>query len=176
MAHVGTILGMWAEVEFCLGRLLADFLGADARLGIAIFLALRAESAQREVLRVAAELKLPAEQARKLALFMGKLRDGSDERDKVAHGLWGFSQEYPDALLHQDPKASIHHQRLPPPGASLDQEDAARWEKDIPQVLIYRKADFEAIERRLAQRLNELFELTTEFRALRIARPPKAPA
>ena len=84
MAHIGCIVTMWAEIESRLGDMFADFLGADVRYGVAVFLALRAEAAQRQVLLTSAELKLAPEKAAKLAKFMKDLKDGAEARNRVA--------------------------------------------------------------------------------------------
>jgi hypothetical protein len=48
---IGTITATWAQIEHELGLILATILGTDAALGIAIYLNLRVEWAQRKVLR-----------------------------------------------------------------------------------------------------------------------------
>ena len=62
-AEIAVVNGIWAEIELFLGMVLAVILGAEARLGITIYLALQSEGPQKEVIKAAASLKLSPDDA-----------------------------------------------------------------------------------------------------------------
>jgi len=175
MAYLGSITVMWAEIEAMLGVVFADMLGTEARFGVAVFLALRSEAAQKDVLRAAAELKLPGESAAKLGLFLKRLRNSADARNRVAHGKWGYCLEHPDALVYMDPKDHLRHRSQQPAGTALHGRAVAEWMKKEPDLVLYRKCDFEAIEAQLGQLQTDLAQLWVE-QGFALAGPPADPA
>ena len=98
-AAIGAITAMWADIEHELGLIMASILGTDATLGIAIYLNLQSEWAQRKVLRTAAESRLSAEDAAMIVRFSESLRDRGKERNNIVHGLWGVSNKHPQDLV-----------------------------------------------------------------------------
>jgi hypothetical protein len=171
MAYLGSITVMWAEIEAMLGVVFADMLGTEARFGVAVFLALRAEAAQKDVLRAVAELKLPGESATKFALFLKRLRDSAEARNRIAHGKWGYSLSHPDALVYMDPKDDLRHRSMRPVGQG---RVVAEWMKKQPKLLLYCKDDFDLIEAQLSQLQTDLVHLWIEQDSV-ITAPPADP-
>lgn len=65
-AEIAIVASVWSEIQHKLGAVFAAILGTDAELGIAIFLELRSEGPQYQIIRKIAGEKLPAELAKDL--------------------------------------------------------------------------------------------------------------
>jgi hypothetical protein len=106
-ADIAIINAIWAEIELFLGLLLAVILGEDARLGTTIYLALHTEGPQREVIKASASMKLAPDDAKKVELILDRVRNGAMQRNRVCHGLWGYSEAHPNILFLTDKKDVI---------------------------------------------------------------------
>jgi hypothetical protein len=155
-AEIAVVIGTWAEVEHMLGVLLADMLGKDTELGLAIFFALRSEGPQQEVIRAAAAKKLPLEIASMIDSFMRSLRDRAGARNDLAHGIWGTHEKHPDELLWMDRSASMEIFAWSRRPSLVDAKDLPIWR--------YSRDDLVEIADRSRDVLNEALELLRRAR------------
>jgi hypothetical protein len=144
---VGRIITAWPYLESQLGFSLANLLGTQAHIGVAIYTSRTSTTAQTEILKSAAEAALTGDD---LILFRALLTVASSawkERRPFAHGLWTFSPQVPNALLYVDP--DTHHNLR---GEEVriwhgpDAEESPRvLDLDPKHVLVYTVADFDRI-------------------------------
>jgi hypothetical protein len=158
-------VAIWAEIEHGLGILLTDMLGTDAKLGLAIFFAMRTEGPQREVIKATAEQRLPPEMAAKVVKFVTDLRDRTKGRNAVAHGIWGLSDKHPDELVWMDLETTV---RVLGQFDFLDTPDA-------PPTMIYTLCNLQEISSHAASVLEALGQLIAEVVHLLHGGPPPPP-
>src|SRR5262245_30818200 len=102
---VANIIALSARVDHELSLLLVHILGAKARAAHAMFDAIRSNQLKMQVLVAAANTELKTEPEKHLA-FRAVLKAADiaqEDRNKVAHWLWGSAPELPDALLLANP-------------------------------------------------------------------------
>jgi hypothetical protein len=156
--EIGVITAAWATVEASLGELVAEILNTDAKLGLAIFLGLRAEGLQREVIKAAAQEKLPSDLADKVIQAVSDLRDKASGRNHIVHGVWGTCADYPDDLIWIDRKDSIREfSRV----ASVGTGEL--------KMLIYKQEDLEDISNRIRSADSYLRQVCYEVRRHHLA-------
>jgi hypothetical protein len=96
----------WNEIDSHIAVFLAGLLGGEAQTVIKVYLALQTDGGRRSTIDTVTKLKLPAtdlEQFQQIQLEIGRRYS---ERNKVVHGAWGTSPQYPDDLLWYDPRES----------------------------------------------------------------------
>jgi hypothetical protein len=96
-------IACWAHVDVGLGGLLANLLKLDAGIGIAMFFGLSGGETRRSALEAAARKALNSDDFALFARVSRAINSARDRRNNFAHGLWGVSDELPDALLWINP-------------------------------------------------------------------------
>jgi hypothetical protein len=99
---IAKCIAMWSEVELQLGLMMAAFLGEVAVPTVAIYIDMLAFRTRMEALTAAAPNVLNREQHEIFEALVAFARTATRRRDKLAHGLWTYSDEIPDALLLVD--------------------------------------------------------------------------
>ncbi|MFC3642503.1 hypothetical protein [Aquibium oceanicum] len=123
-------IATWSNVEnFLLGLYLELLGGASDRAAIA-YLAIETQSAKTQAIRAVAQSVLNEDHFELLAAILKVAKTAQKSRDKLAHHIWGFSPNLPDALLLVDPRALAR--RLDPREFGDD-------------VMVYRQPDFMSI-------------------------------
>jgi hypothetical protein len=144
------VMTAWATLETFVTGIFVVILGDNARLGVAIYSALIAESAQLAAFRAAADIALE-KKPRERELLEAILRIHktlAEQRNRVAYWISGYSPELPEATLLTPPTVLIKLQL-----ENRDYLDNA-IEKGIPSagppprpdldlIYVYEAADFE---------------------------------
>jgi len=82
--------------------ILAAMLKADTAVAVDMFLAIKSSQTQREVLNTVAKGILTDADSEILEALLAVYRSLERQRNKLAHGIYGFSNELPDAILWAD--------------------------------------------------------------------------
>jgi hypothetical protein len=93
---------LWAETEIRVGTVLAAIFRLEtgsAFAGVQMYLRLNSAEARRSVLDEAAKSMLSEAGYPLFELTMKALKAVRERRNDFAHGLWGLSNDLPDALL-----------------------------------------------------------------------------
>jgi len=98
-----TIAG-WAVTETHLGHIFGFLIGASKPVTMTMYAAMRSFDVQRALLETAARELLPVRYADMLFAVLVVLNRAASVRHQFAHGIWGSSQDIPDALLLAPPK------------------------------------------------------------------------
>jgi hypothetical protein len=137
---------------------MASILGTDAALGIAIYLDLQSEWAQRKVLRTAAKRRLSEEHAAKIVGFSESLHDRAKERNNIVHGLWGVSDEHPKDLVWLSQRDSMQarsqDKRWTGTNIAIKSSDIAAMASK-PRFILYGEHDFIDMSTQLEECLKE---------------------
>jgi hypothetical protein len=136
---------MWSLVEAGIGTMLSFIMEAEFAATAAMLGSLRSSSAQIDAVAAAGKAKL---KGRDLELFEAVImitRSAAKKRNMVAHHIWAYSSDLPDALLLVDPRAyaniyvdlhtSIATKTLRP----------TKMHPPAENVLVYREKDFSEI-------------------------------
>lgn len=166
-------------IENAMGTLLIKILHAHAKPGYAMFSALTSVPAKLDVLTAAAEEMLVGAELSVFRIARTLASRVSRERNKLAHNLWGFSPQVPNALLMANP--SVFHKNT----IAWDEHwrgvigvadtiykgnpaDLIRPNPDL--IFAYRKPDFEKLLSDFRETTNILLCLT-----FMIERPEEQP-
>lgn len=146
-ALVAQAIGLWSEVQFWLGNLLAVLLRANATHAVAMYLSLTSTAAQTAALKGAASAVLGRKRLELFDAVLAHVSTQGKQRDKLAHWLWAHSVNVPDALLLVDPRYRLRHnakiQKIIR-GARQRQWWAA-FRFDQAYIYVYKKRDLEGI-------------------------------
>lgn len=145
------VMTAWATLETFITSIFVAILGDNARLGVAIYSSLIAESAQLPAFRAGADIALETKpRERELLEAILKIHEtlGKD-RNKVAHWISGYSPELPEATLLTPPAVLIKLQL--DTQAYLDNamengiSNAGPAPKpDLDAIYVYEGSDFES--------------------------------
>lgn len=178
------VIAEWSILESFLMSLFVQMLGDNPRPAAAIFASLTSDSARRAALRALAHVALDGDQQKKdiFEAILNAIKIAGKHRNKIAHWVWGFSKDLPDAVLLMKPEDKVEQN-------VADLEHRAVMDKYYENVLanmlqkkkppehpglsdqgiyIFEKKDFSEASR-LIQRA--MF-LTVEFRFMLMPRHP----
>lgn len=137
------VVASWSLLEAKIGYLCVKMLGANPLPGIAIYQAIVSTNGQREALAAVAKHALPAEQLEIFEAVLSFFGSAAKGRNKIAHGVWGYSDELPDAVLigYAEPFVEYFAARV---NAELEGKPLMR---DFPRddVYVWRAHDFDAL-------------------------------
>ena len=134
LAHyIVAVISAWSHTEIALGRILANCLHAEPSTGIHMYLALSGGAQRRDVLRDVAERNLTPEHMALFTVMMKATKSIRERRNDFAHGLWGVTDELPDALLWNGADSSLKNYERGIKQSGSQKDD----------TLVYRKKDFE---------------------------------
>lgn len=125
-------IASWAEVEYFLLASYVAMFGGTSDLAAKMFLSMDTRGSKADALAVLGREKLSTKQQAALTdlLKLAKRRGGA--RDKLAHWIWGMSEELPDALLLLDPRCKVQ----------------VSGHSDLsPHIFVYREPDLRKIIR-----------------------------
>ena len=120
-------IAAWAHVESFMLRAYVELAGGSDADAAAVYLALEGAGPKTKVIAVLAERKLSAAHLALLRAILKVAKSGQKERDKLAHWIWGTSEELPEALLLADPRNLTH---------------------ESGSILVYKKEDFASMHMR----------------------------
>jgi hypothetical protein len=100
--YIGVISNTWNELDARIAVFLATLLDAEATTVITIFTDLKSDIAKRSVINSVVSLKLDADDRKTFEQILISISKRYEERNRVIHGAWGISPEYPNGLLWCD--------------------------------------------------------------------------
>ncbi len=100
--YIGVISNSRNELDARIAVFLATLLDAEATTVITIFTDLKSDIAKRSVINSVASLKLDADEQKTFEQILVSIGKRYEERNRVIHGAWGISPEYPNGLLWCD--------------------------------------------------------------------------
>lgn len=109
-AAIGKCITIWGQVDNEMGNLFGILLGTESAAALEVFLSLRRFSTQREALQAASKYKLTGDD---LAIFQAILAVYGaleKERNCLAHGCFGISNDDPSVLFWIEVKEHVHFQ------------------------------------------------------------------
>jgi hypothetical protein len=141
--YIAGIIAKWALIEAGIGTMLSFILEAEFAATAAMLSTLRSASAQIDAVAAAGRAKLAG---RDLDLFEAVIiiaRSAAKKRNAVAHHIWAYSDELPDALLLVEPQAYANiyvnvHTRM----ATKIFDGPLKMHPPAERVLVYREKDF----------------------------------
>jgi hypothetical protein len=141
---IAEIIARWADIEANIGTILTYILRAEAAPSVAMLHAVRSSSAQMDMILAAGWAKLFDPELEMFEAVIQLARTASKKRNTIAHHVWAYSHDLPNALLLIDPEAYsdmfVELQRT-----FGSEEPTAGWfplDNDKSRTLVYRKNDF----------------------------------
>lgn len=156
-AKIGVVIGLFADIEFQQGRLLHRLLGTDADTAFTIYNKLRGLP-QKEIMQEFAKKTLDATPFSTLKQVSKAVEMRGNERNKLAHWLWGISEELPDALLLIQPANWFRAMAYAIDTPIIDPTDH-RMRLDSADILVYDLAGMD----RITTRMEETHKLLYQF-------------
>ncbi len=102
------VIAEWSILESFMQGLFVEMLGANPRPAATIYASLK--GAQRDAFRALADMALVSQDEKDVFETILKLRDTAGrQRDKIAHGVWGHSNNVPDGVLLCDVEVAMEH-------------------------------------------------------------------
>jgi hypothetical protein len=140
------VIAVWSEIDHEMGGIFGAALGADAELGIELYVAIQNNAPRKAVMIAGLRARLDKAKANKVEEFVRDLKKPREKRDKIAHGLWGTSPNHPDCLVWADTRLSMRQKALPE-RAEVTMADylANRPYDHIPKLQLYDSEEFDAI-------------------------------
>jgi hypothetical protein len=114
---IAECIAEWSDLETLLALFLSLMLNTETDTVLAMYSAIENRAAQLRMLEAAIAAKLPVGQSEvALAIILEFVRPAMKERDRLAHWVWGYSPDLPDALLITPPseKSATHLKALKP--------------------------------------------------------------
>lgn len=156
--HIAVIAQQWSKIESDMSTFFVLLADGDAELVTDIYLALRAESAQRAAMLAVGSRKLGQAQQEQLEKLFTKVRKESLPRNRVVHGMWSVVSDHPHELIWSDPRDhAVWNAQLQAAIHRNDKRAIAKLENESPKRLLYSEQDFIEIENRQREFEQEVF-------------------
>lgn len=122
----------------------------EAEIATELFNAVESDSVKNSLLRTMAARTLEPEKSDEFSALLRRVNERKAERNKIAHGIWGISDEHPTGLVWMNPKDFL---------ADISVLFAfGKGAQTVPignpkpgTAMVYEEADFIDIERRLIE-------------------------
>lgn len=108
-------------------------LGPAANAAAAMFMAIRATSAQAASLEALAEAVLSEKEAKLLSAILDICARACADRNRFAHWIWGYSPQLPEHILFQKPEAAREDKIK---GSQQTKEIMKKMQSGIAQMLL----------------------------------------
>jgi hypothetical protein len=140
---------------------LIEYLGADAEPALAMFATLEAQHLQWRAIEAAANAALEANEFDLFKATMSVARSVQTPRNQLAHWVWAYSPELPDALLLAEPKSAKDRDREFTLALESGETDPAKIAAlntfDPAHIQVYREADLQRARDNLEQAVEVTF-------------------
>lgn len=165
--RIANIAAGWCQIEILLGSLLATLLNAESDIGAAMYLALSGATSRNATLQGAAEHRLDTHDLQQFNELTNKVKSLQRRRNRVIHGVWAVSDDYPQALIRSDPDEHIAEFSAVPattPAAEL-RETVDRAQNKRASWEIWNEQDFEEIEWGITVLFGEIWQFMIAVRS-----------
>jgi hypothetical protein len=143
--HIAEIIALWSRIETTLGGVLALMLDAGVRPSMAMYGAIQNSRAQMDALEAAAKSVLSEGDFELFGAVMTIIKRAAAKRHKIAHWVWAYSAQIPDALVLIDPDAFLEYNvKSSELIAAVKAGDfsVTSTEVDLSRAFAYRDKDF----------------------------------
>ena len=144
-AAIGKCVVLWGQVDNEMGNLFGLLLGTDSDAALEVFLSLRRSSGQRDALSAASKHKLQGDDLLTFGALMRVYSSLEAQRNALAHGCFGISDDDPNVLYWVDIKDHVHFQVEVLSKESRGEISADRHARLKQNMYVYRMADLEAL-------------------------------
>lgn len=120
-------IASWANVEAYLLATFIQLMGGKDNRAASVYLSLNSQAPKTQAIQAVARGVLTKEQKAVLDAILSIAKTNQPHRDRIAHGVWGVSDDLPDALLLTT-NTAMH-------SSYVSKED----------ILVYREIDFKQI-------------------------------
>ncbi len=159
-----SVIAEWSILESFMSSLFAALLLGDDGRAAAIFSTIRSQQGQRDAIKAAVDLSALDQNKRDIISAVFSIYEkASKPRNKIAHWVWGYSPELPDAVLLADPNAmAAFHAKIAAftRTVSTAKNYEPRPEIDKSRIFAWNAADFETASEKI-QRAMDLASQTT---------------
>jgi hypothetical protein len=142
---IAQIIARWADIEANIGTILSFVLRAEAAPVAAMLYAVRSSSAQMDMILAAGWAKLFDPELEIFEAVIQTARAAAKKRNAIAHHIWGYTAELPEALLLMEPGA---YSDMFVEIQDIFKSPSAGWtplEADRERTWVYRENDFQEI-------------------------------
>jgi hypothetical protein len=143
---IAEIIGGWASLEVTASIILGHVLQTDAAPIAAMLHAINSASARISMMESAGAAKLLDPELELFQAFMKIIRAAARKRNPIAHHIWGYTEELPEALLLIEPEAQLDVSvRAQNTIRGFSTETHLVLQPDRDRVWVYREGDFTEI-------------------------------
>ena len=103
------IIGEFSILESFMNSVFLTLLGTETKVGLSIYNAIASSSAKRAAVRAVAHQALSTEEQSAFSIIERRYNSVSNERNKLAHWIWGHSDQIPEGVLLCDPVKYMAH-------------------------------------------------------------------
>jgi hypothetical protein len=107
--QIGLVVANWSYVDLEVQWVLAQMLGTKGELVAAIYRQIQAALSRDALVQAVAEQELTQEDLDLFRVIWKLAKSPNQQRNKVAHGVWGIADDVPDALVMINPLDSLQH-------------------------------------------------------------------
>ena len=144
-AAIGECVAIWGQVDNEMGNLLGLLLGTESDAALEVFLSLRKSSSQKDALFAAAKHKLIGDVMITFRALMRVYSSLEAERNALAHGCFGISNDDHSVLFWLDVKHHVQFQVQVLSKEAKGEFDVDRHAKLKENMFVYRLADLRAL-------------------------------
>ena len=174
--HIGIIIGMWANVDLAMARLLSEMLHISASRGTAMYVAIENDGARKASMRAAAKECLPEDLQKEFESLLVSLKTPAAQRNKMAHGIWGIPRDDIPILVWSDSRAAAKFSASLTYSSAIGLQNlkAHDW-KGVEATMVeyqsgalsYGEKDFEAIEANVKRAILRIYIFIQKVRESR---------
>ncbi|MGH9436691.1 MAG: hypothetical protein ACRD22_02045 [Terriglobia bacterium] len=166
------IIAKWSVLEGFLSQLFVNMLGSNPYPGAAIYQALTSAAAQDAAFRAIAAIATKDSSQDEKDIFEAILKlvkNTRQRRNKIAHWVWGYSEDIPDGVLLCDPSKIMQFQvNLADATRRKEMHEIGSLFREIrKEIFVYYQTDFQDISQAIQLRINQADDL----RKLLMVRP-----
>lgn len=164
-AAIGKCIALWGQVDNEMGNLLGLLLGTESDAALEVFLSLRRSSGQKDALNAASKHKLKGDDLLTFRALMRVYSSLEAERNALAHGCFGISDDDPSVLYWVDIKDHVHFQVEVLSKESKGDVSADRHARLKENMFVYRVADLQSLYDQMKELWWALFYFNGYLRA-----------
>lgn len=163
-AMVMQVVSIWSHIDHLYAIMITNFLGSDFETVMEMLKALSSSDGRRAAIKAAARNVLPPKDFTLYEVIEKAIKPSRDRRNEYAHHLWGFADQFPDALLLIDPRhLAEHHAKTETISLmvryQVEIDPADHPQLDLSKVFVYREKDIKEDLALAKQAYGFVFEL-----------------
>jgi hypothetical protein len=106
---IAECIATWSRVEWAYGSLFISLLQANEAKGAELYASMGSAKSKRDSIMALAVGNLHEQQVTLLDRLLSYTKSQQKIRDKIAHWIWGISDQLPDSMVLCDPKSIWMH-------------------------------------------------------------------